>query len=422
MKHPALFGNKKKKYLARTWEPNREGKLRPAPEMLAKGNEIARRDNAPYVRNSLKRALQALIFGGCKSDDPNEVRASAFTDSLVHCLESARVDINRLVRNEVGIKEFSLSKTLKTLESYCQGGNVLHPHVQIALRDDRAAFKWKRWMVFKHKKDEMVYDGNGAPIERTPTDAGFSEVRNVALRDALCSNKLTFTAAELAAMNASSIDNLAVYIDAGPDKGGNATYYTPDPANWPTNNRVAFFYRQPRLTELKANRTLVDSMKTSQLAVSPEAAQRGVRPWRAKALESFKNALFRPLGDAFSAGRLEVAHALFDAGFAIIDRELRQQMTLFACLGDSDGKTILDVSVQDTMLAMESHQRLKQQQKQQQQQQAAEGAGSGAGSGAASAAGPSSSSSGVDAAFLPLPPRPKRPAVFKGASRAKKKR
>ena len=92
IKCPAIFRDAKKNYIACVWEPNKNGLLVRESEMLAKGNEIARRDHPPYVRESLKRALEALMFGGCELVSASDVHAGVFKDSLKLCHQSVKAD------------------------------------------------------------------------------------------------------------------------------------------------------------------------------------------------------------------------------------------------------------------------------------------------------------------------------------------
>ena len=82
IKCPSIFRDAKKNYIAITWEPNKQGVLEREDDMLAKGNEIVRRDHPPYVRESLKRALRALMFGGCQIERAADVHAGVFENSL----------------------------------------------------------------------------------------------------------------------------------------------------------------------------------------------------------------------------------------------------------------------------------------------------------------------------------------------------
>lgn len=239
IKCPGLFTKVKKVYSAVVWELDKQGRLRRLPELLAKGNEIARRDHPPFVRESLKRALTALMFEACKLDDPSLVKASAFLNSLSVCLETVRRDVRRLVRNEVPLKEFVLSKTLKPKSEYA---TPFHPHYQVALRM----------------------------------------------------------------------------------------------AEWPTNARVPFFYRQPTRHELTY-------LKISQLAESPDTVEeRKVTPWTIKVLQAFRKSLFRPLG-VFQD--LSLAHKIFDTAETLIDQKLSQQTTLLQMMTGRRPKTVLDTPI-----------------------------------------------------------------------------
>lgn len=235
IKCPAVFRPAKKNYIACVWEPNKRGVLVRSDDILAKGNEIARRDHPPYVRESLKRALRALMFGGCELEVASDVHAAVFEDSLEKCLNSVRADIDRLVQDLVPIDEFCLSKTLKRKEDY---KNPFLPHYQVALRLPQ----------------------------------------------------------------------------------------------WPTNARVRFFMRQPLLTELhhsKMDKTR--EIKLSELAEDPDtAAERKVKPWRHKALSSFRDSLKRPLVGGWPDDAIRPILVLFDRASVDIEHQLKRQRTLMS--------------------------------------------------------------------------------------------
>jgi hypothetical protein len=128
---PAIFREEKKNYIGVVWEPNKKGTMIKQTKLLAKGNEIARRDHMQYVRSCLERALRALMFECCRSEDADQVSARTMADSLPKCYDAVKKDVQRLVENLVPREEFCLSKTLKRQDAYA---SMYLPHCQVALR------------------------------------------------------------------------------------------------------------------------------------------------------------------------------------------------------------------------------------------------------------------------------------------------
>ena len=238
IKCPSIFRDAKKNYIAIIWEPNKSGVLVREDDMLAKGNEIARRDHPPYVRESLKRALCALMFGGCQIECAADVHAGVFEDSLQKCYDSVKVDIDRLVRDEVPLEEFCLSKTLKKKEDY---KSEFLPHYQVALR-------------------------------------------------------------------------------------------LPE---WPTNVRVRFFFRQPKVSELHPKKMdETRDIKVSELAEDPDTADaRGAKPWRHKALSAFLNSLQRPLTGGWDRNTIAPILQLFEKASQEMENQIKRQRTLVSMFG-----------------------------------------------------------------------------------------
>lgn len=331
IKCPSVFGEQKKVYMAATWEPDKNDVLRRSPVLLAKGSEMARRDHPPFVRDSLRRASNALIFEGCTLESASDVRASAFSDSLGCCLESARVDCLRLVENLVPLEQCTLSKTLKPIMDYA---SVLQPHVQVALRAPGEVIGryWKPWPP------------TAQPL---PEARGFKRLANAGLANALLEGRLQFTDDELRAWGVPALSTLAMYVEV--DRGTHAAaayaYFIPNPQNWPTNSRQAFFYRQPALTELKSNGELKD-LKISELAEDPAtAAERGVVPWRLKLMQAFERGLMRPLTGAFDDPDLVLARSLFDTASTRLTHQLSGQRTLTSMFSKKEDTTVLDVPI-----------------------------------------------------------------------------
>lgn len=244
IKCPSIFRDAKKNYIAIIWEPNKKGVLVREEDMLAKGNEIARRDHPPYVRESLKRALRALMFGGCQIECAADVHAGVFEDSLQMCYDSVKVDIDRLVQDEVPLEEFCLSKTLKKKEDY---KSEFLPHYQVALRHPE----------------------------------------------------------------------------------------------WPTNVRVRFFFRQPKVSELHAKKMdETREIKVSELAEDPDTVEERsaalgypCKPWRHKALSAFLNSLQRPLTGGWEREKIAPILALFETGSQEMENQIKRQRTLTSMFG-----------------------------------------------------------------------------------------
>ena len=148
----------KKRYMYLEWtDPKKHN-----GEIEAKGVELVRRDNCPYVKETLDAVLTPIMF-------ENNVAKGKL---------AAEIHIDRLLNGEVPIKKLILSKTLRNDYKGFEKKYALR--LPDGRPDTNGPYKW---MHTKEIKENNLKTGNFETIEEIPSMAHVALVEKMRTRD-----------------------------------------------------------------------------------------------------------------------------------------------------------------------------------------------------------------------------------------------
>jgi len=148
----------KKRYMYLEWtDPQKHN-----GEIEAKGVELVRRDNCPYVKETLDAVLTPIMF----------------ENNLAKGKEQAEIHIDRLLNGEVPIKKLILSKTLKN--EYKGFQKKYSQRLPDGRPDTNGPYIW---MHTKEIKENKVKTGEYETIEEVPCMAHVALVEKMISRD-----------------------------------------------------------------------------------------------------------------------------------------------------------------------------------------------------------------------------------------------
>jgi DNA polymerase elongation subunit (family B) len=156
-------GIAKKRYIYLEWtNPKKHN-----GEIEAKGVELVRRDNCPYVKETLNAILNPIMF----------------ENNIEKGVEEAKIHINRLFNGEVPIKKLILSKTLRN--DYKGFEKKYSQRLLDGRPDTNGPYKWIHTKEIKVKQDgKNVKTGNFEQIEEVPNMGHVALVERMRERDA----------------------------------------------------------------------------------------------------------------------------------------------------------------------------------------------------------------------------------------------
>jgi DNA polymerase elongation subunit (family B) len=148
----------KKRYMYVEWtDPKKHN-----GEIEAKGVELVRRDNCPYVKETLDAVLTPIMF----------------ENNVTKGKEQAEIHIDRLLNGEVPIKKLILSKTLKN--EYKGFEKKYSQRLPDGRPDTNGPYKW---IHTKEIKENKVKTGEFETIEEVPCMAHVALVEKMRTRD-----------------------------------------------------------------------------------------------------------------------------------------------------------------------------------------------------------------------------------------------
>jgi DNA polymerase delta subunit 1 len=148
----------KKRYIYVEWtDPKQHNGV-----IEAKGVELVRRDNCPYVKDSMTSMLQPIMF----------------ENNLEKGIEAAKSHIQQLFNGRVPIKKLILSKTLKN--EYKGYEKIYSSRLSDGRPDTNGNYKW---MHTKEIKDSGVKTGKYEQIEEIPNMGHVALVERMRQRD-----------------------------------------------------------------------------------------------------------------------------------------------------------------------------------------------------------------------------------------------
>jgi hypothetical protein len=135
-------------------------------EIEAKGVELVRRDNCPYVKETLDAVLRPIMFD----------------NNVIEGQKQAERHIDMLLNGEVPIKKLILSKTLK---NEYKGFEKVYAHkLPDGRPDTNGEYRWIHTKEIKEKVDgKSVKTGEFEKIEETPCMAHVALVEKMRTRD-----------------------------------------------------------------------------------------------------------------------------------------------------------------------------------------------------------------------------------------------
>jgi len=152
----------KKRYMYLEWtDPKKHN-----GEIEAKGVELVRRDNCPYVKETLDAVLTPIMF----------------ENNVAKGKEQAELFIDRLLNGEVPIKKLILSKTLKN--EYKGFEKVYSQRLSDNRPDTNGPYTWIHTKEIKIKEDgKSVKSGEFEKVEEIPSMAHVALVEKMRERD-----------------------------------------------------------------------------------------------------------------------------------------------------------------------------------------------------------------------------------------------
>ena len=152
----------KKRYIYLEWtDPKKHN-----GEIEAKGVELVRRDNCPYVKETLNAILNPIMF----------------ENNLKKGKEQAEIYIDRLLNGEVPIKKLILSKTLRN--DYKGFEKVYSSKLPDGRPDTNGGYIWIHTKEIKEKIDgKIIKTGTFEKVKECPTMAHVALVEKMRIRD-----------------------------------------------------------------------------------------------------------------------------------------------------------------------------------------------------------------------------------------------